>query len=160
MRCDYAVTIDQAGELATVKFLNLSGTQNSQLFLQSELPSPLTLAWGVAKGNASDGIFMLTVTGWNLADWRRLQAAAPTGVMNTKTETCDAAGWKKLRLELDGGVDKFSAKSGDDQMNRWKSVGFGAGGRGRVAAAQAGGLSAGDFASRAGGGDGDGFGHV
>ena len=124
VRCDYAVTIDQAGELATVKFLNLSGTQNSQLFLQSELPSPLTLAWGVAKGNASDGIFMLTVTGWNLADWRAFAgAAAPTGVMNTKLKLATQQGGKKLRLELDGGVDKFSAKSGDDQMNpmevRW-----------------------------------------
>ena len=116
LRCDYAVTIDQAGEFAVLKFLSLSGTQNSQVFLQSELPSPLTIAWGATNSPASDGTFTLNVTAWNLADWQTFaSAAAPTGVINSRLKLTAQQGGKALRLELDGGVEKFSAKSSGNQ---------------------------------------------
>lgn len=124
LRCDYAVTIDQTGEFALLKFLSLSGTQNSQVFLQSELPSPLTIAWGTTNSTASDGTFTLNVTAWNLADWQAFaSAAAPTGVINSRLKLTSQQGGKALRLELDGGVEKFSAKSGGNQTDpaevRW-----------------------------------------
>jgi len=124
VRCDYAVTIDGAGEFAVVKFLNLSGTQNGQIFMQSELPNALTVAWGATNGNASDGTFTLNMTGWNLADWQAFApAVAPTGIINAKLQLASEQGGRKLRLELDGGGDKVSMRAGDQQIKptelRW-----------------------------------------
>jgi uncharacterized protein involved in outer membrane biogenesis len=116
LRCDYAVSVDQVAETAVLNFFNLSGTQNSQLFLQSELPSPLTIVWGKAGAGGSDAVFNLAVTGWNLADWQAFVGeGAPAGVVNTKLNLTSQQGGKQLQLALTGGVDKFSLKSGSSQ---------------------------------------------
>lgn len=127
VRCDYAVTIDQTGEFAVLKFLNLAGVQNGQIFLQSELPSALTLSWGAANSHASDGTFTLNVTGWNLADWQAFApAVAPAGIINAKLRLAAEQGGRKLRLEFDGSGDKISVRAGEAPMKplefRWHAL--------------------------------------
>ena len=119
LRCDYAVGVNQAAGTAVLKFLNLSGTQNSQLFLQSELPKPFPFAWGNAGGaTLGDATFNLAVTGWNLADWQALAgAAAPTGLVNAKLRLDSHQNGKLLQLEVTGGVDNFGLKAGSNQVS-------------------------------------------
>jgi hypothetical protein len=119
LRWDYALSVDQASQSAVLKFFNLSGTQNSQVFLQSELPQPLTIAWGEAGGTSSAAAFNLVVTNWNLADWRAFTGeTAPSGLVNTRLSLASQNSGKQLQVALNGGVDKFSLQLGSNQVNQ------------------------------------------
>lgn len=125
LRCDYAATIDQAAEAAVLKTFNLSGTQNAQPFLQSELPQPLPIAWGAAHGAGSEAAFNLAITSWNLADWRAFAGdIAPAGLVNAKLNLVSRQDGKQLQLLLTGGVENLAGKFGSNQISqaelRWK----------------------------------------
>lgn len=119
VRCDYAATIDNAAKTAELRFLNLSGAQNSHPFLQSELPQSLTIAWGETAATANDASFGLTLSDFNLAEWREfLGDKSLAGKISGKLQLASSKGGKQLRLELNGGVDKLSAAAGSNRVDR------------------------------------------
>jgi uncharacterized protein involved in outer membrane biogenesis len=125
LRWDYALTVDQAAASGVVKFFNLSGTQNSQVFLQSELPNPFPFTWGKAGGASGPAALNLVVTNWNLADWQAFAGdTAPAGLVNTRLNLNSQQAGQQLQLALVGGINKFSLKLGSNQVNqaelRWQ----------------------------------------
>jgi uncharacterized protein involved in outer membrane biogenesis len=125
LRWDYALAVDRVAESAMVNFFNLSGTQNSQVFLQSELPNPFPIAWGTGSGSFGAAALNLVVTNWNLADWRAFAGdVAPAGLLNTRLNLASQQAGKQLQVALTGGVDKLSLKLGSNQVNqaelRWQ----------------------------------------
>jgi hypothetical protein len=125
LRWDYALAVDRVAESAMVNFFNLSGTQNSQVFLQSELPNPFPIAWGPGSGSSGAAALNLVVTNWNLADWRAFAGdVAPAGLVNTRLNLTSQQAGKQLQVALTGGVDKLSLKLGSNQVNqaelRWQ----------------------------------------
>lgn len=117
LRCDYAVTVDQEKEQAVVKFFTMSGLQNSQLFLQSTLASPLTIAWGDTNTPVADATLEVALKDWKLADWAAfIGDPAPTGLVNVALQLKSAQSGQRLQLEVDGGVNGF-ALAGKTKVN-------------------------------------------
>lgn len=119
LRCDYAVTVDNTAQTALLQKLNLAGMQNSRPLLQTELTSPMTIAFGSANATAGDAALNLTLTSLNLADWRAFAAdLAPAGVANVKLKLLSQQGGKQLKFDLDGGVTGLSAQFGSNAINQ------------------------------------------
>lgn len=116
---DYDVTVDRAGELATIARLDLKGMQNGQPLLEGGLTSPMTIAWGSASSAVGDAALTLSLTGLNLADWRAFAAElAPAGVASAKLKLLSQQAGKKLTFELDSQLANFSARLGSNQLDR------------------------------------------
>ncbi len=118
LRCDYATTIDTTAKTVEVRFLNVSGSQNDEPFLQSELPHSLTIAWGEAAPQVNDASFSLTVAEFDLSQWRKF--------LGDKTLSGDIAGTlqltarndgRLLQVELTGHGEDFSARVGSNRIN-------------------------------------------
>jgi uncharacterized protein involved in outer membrane biogenesis len=113
LRCDYAVAVDQEKKQAVVKFFTLSGLQNSQLFLQSTLASPLAIGWGETNAAVADATLEIALKDWKLADWAAfIGDPAPTGLVNVALQLKSAQNGQQLQLEVDGGVNGFALTSG------------------------------------------------
>lgn len=119
LRCDYAVAVDGTAKTAELRFLNLTGAQNSRAFLQSELPQSLTIAWGETAAAGNDATFGLSIADFNLAEWREfLGDDSLAGKVSAKLQLAASQGGKKLRAELAGGVDKLSATAGSNRVEQ------------------------------------------
>jgi hypothetical protein len=116
-RCDYNVTVNRQEQSASVKALNLTGTQNQRPLLRAELTNPMTVAWGNTSNAVGDATLNLAVTDLNLADWKAFAIDhAPAGVANVKLKLQAQQGGKELTFDLDAHVDQLSARVGKDQI--------------------------------------------
>jgi hypothetical protein len=118
LRGDYAVTVDQAASSALIKTLNLTGTQNSRPLLQSELSSPMTIAWGGSSSAVGDAALNLTITNLNLADWKAFTGdAAPEGIAGVKAKLVSQKAGQHLAFELDAQVASLATGAGSARVN-------------------------------------------
>lgn len=118
LRCDYAATVDNTAQSASLKTLELVGTQNQSPLMQASLTSPMTIAWGNAGSAAGDATFNLALTSLRLADWKAFAGETSlAGVASAKLKLVSRQDGRQLSLELDSGVEKFSAKFGSNQVN-------------------------------------------
>ena len=116
---NYDVTVDQTASSAVLKTLNLTGTQNSQPLLQSELSSPMTIAWGKANSTVGDAALDLTVTNLNLADWKSLTGdAGPEGMVGVQAKLTSQKSGEQLAFALDTHLDNLATGSGSARVNQ------------------------------------------
>lgn len=119
LRGDYAVTVDNTAQSAQLQKLNLTGTQNSQPLLKTELTSPITIAWGNASNAVGDATLNVVLTRLNLTDWRAFAAdLAPAGVASATLKLISQQGGKRLNFDLDANVTELSAKFGSNAISQ------------------------------------------
>jgi hypothetical protein len=110
---DYALTVDSEKGSATLRTLNLNGTQNGRVLLKSELSAPMTFAWGSAAGSVGDAALTLTLTDLNLADWKPfLGDSISAGTINAKLALLSQESGKKLGVELTSAIENLSTAPG------------------------------------------------
>lgn len=116
LRGDYAFAVDPAATRAVVQFLNFSGLQNGQRFLQSSLTSPLTIGWGATNAPQADAAWQLELHDWKLSEWQPLLGrTAPGGVVNGKLIVQTRAHSQQLELTCDTTVAQLSLAGGAGQ---------------------------------------------
>lgn len=110
---DYALTVDSEKSSATLRMLNLNGTQNGRALLKSELSAPMTFAWGNAASAVGDASLALTLTELNLADWKPfLGDSVSAGTINAKLELLSQEAGKKLGVELTSAIENLATAPG------------------------------------------------
>ncbi|MDB6064569.1 MAG: hypothetical protein JWR26_777 [Pedosphaera sp.] len=119
IRSDYHVTVDRAANSALLQKFDLTGTQSQKPLLHAELTSPMTIAWGGASNAVGDSALKLSVTNFNLADWKPfLGNAASAGVMNLTLNLLSQQGGKQLTIDLNSQVDNLTAMAGTNQIQQ------------------------------------------
>lgn len=119
LRGDYNVMVDLAGESALLRTLNVIGTQNGQPLLQTELTSPMPIAWGKATDAVGDAALNVTVTNLNLTDWKAFAGdLAPAGMAGARVKLLSQQGGKQLTFEVASQVKDFSAQFGSNRVQR------------------------------------------
>ena len=115
----YDVAVDRAAEVATLRSLNLAGTQNGSPLLAAQLTSPMSLAWGSRASSMGDASLNLTVTSLNLADWKPfLGSIAPAGNVGLKLDLTSQQGGKLIGFDLKSQVANFAARLGSNQISQ------------------------------------------
>jgi uncharacterized protein involved in outer membrane biogenesis len=115
---DYDVTVDRPAGSATLRSLNLAGTQNGAPLLNAQLTSPMTLAWGGGPGGMGDAAFDLAVTGLNLADWKPfLGDAVSAGTVGLKLKVSSHQAGKQIGFDLNTDAAKLTLRLGSNQVS-------------------------------------------
>jgi uncharacterized protein involved in outer membrane biogenesis len=115
----YDVTVDRAGQSATLRSLNLTGTQNGAPLLSAQLTSPMSLTWGGGTSGMGAAALDLAVTGLNLADWQPfLGNTATAGKVGLKLKVLSHQGGKQIGFDLSTDVANLSARLGSNQISQ------------------------------------------
>ena len=115
----YAVSVDRAAQVATLRSLNLAGTQNGAPLLNAQLTSPMSLAWGGGASTMGDAVLDLAVTGLNLADWKPfLGNVATAGNVGLKLKLSSHLGGKQIGFDLNTDVANLNARLGSNQISQ------------------------------------------
>ena len=119
LRCGYALTVNHAAQSAQIRELNLTGTQESRPLLQTELTSPMTIAWGNANSAVGDATLNVTLTRLNLADWRAFAPGVePAGTVSATLKLLSQQAGKRLNFDLDANATELSARFGSNLLNQ------------------------------------------
>ena len=106
---DYALTVDSEKSSATLRALNINGTQNGRALLKSELSSPMTFAWGSSASAVGDASLALKLTELNLADWKPfLGGSVAGGKINATVKLLSQEAGQKLGIEMASEVQNLS----------------------------------------------------
>ncbi len=79
LRKEYSITVDRGQSMATLHRLMVTGTQNGNTLLKAELTSPMQISWGNVSNAIGDSALTLTLTKFNLADWKPFVGRGRTG---------------------------------------------------------------------------------
>ncbi len=115
----YDVTVDRAARVATLRSLNLTGTQNGASLLNAQLTSPMSLAWGGGTSGLGDAALDLAVTGLKLADWKPFVGNfATAGNVGVKLKVSSHQGGKQIGFDLNTDVANLAARLGSNQISQ------------------------------------------
>jgi hypothetical protein len=107
------ITVNTADQSARLQTLTLNGTQNQKPLLRGSLTQPMTLAWGNAAAAASDSTFDLTVTDFNLADWKAMLGdSVSSGKVALKLNVLSQHGGKQFKLGLTSQIADLAMQPG------------------------------------------------
>jgi uncharacterized protein involved in outer membrane biogenesis len=113
----YDVTVDRAQSSATMRTLTMTGTENGNAFLKAELTSPMQISWGNVSNAIGDSALTLTVTGFNLADWKPFVGdAAPAGTVNMSAKVLSQQGGKQVTVGFDSRIEGLAANAGSNHI--------------------------------------------
>ncbi len=119
LSADYDVAVDRAAQTATLRSLNLAGTQNATPLLDARLSSPMNLGWGSNASNLGDAAFHLTVTDLNLADWKPfLGSNAPVGTVGVNLQVASHAGGQQITFDLKSDVANLAMRVGSNHISQ------------------------------------------
>jgi uncharacterized protein involved in outer membrane biogenesis len=118
LRKAYDLTVDRGQSTATLRSLTLTGAQNGTPFLKAELTSPMQIAWGNANSAVGDSALTLTVTAFNLADWKPfLGDVVPAGLVNLTAKILTQQGGQQVALDFDSHIDHLSVNAGSNHLS-------------------------------------------
>ncbi len=117
VRKEYDVTVDRSQNRVTLRTLTMTGTQKGDAFLKAELTSPMQISWGNVSNAVGDSAFTLTVTGFNLAEWKPFVGeVAPAGLVSMKAHVLSQQGGKQLTLGLDSQLEHLTVNAGSNHI--------------------------------------------
>ena len=118
LRKQYDVTVDRSQSLATLRSLTLTGSENGNAFLKAELTSPMQISWGNASNAVGDSALTLSVTRFNLADWKPFVGeVAPSGMVNLTAKVLSQQGGKQVTLDFDSRIDQLAVNAGSNHLS-------------------------------------------
>lgn len=107
----YVVAVDSAANNAVIRRLDIVGTQNQQPLLATGLSAPMTLAWGNAANAVGDAALNLTITNFNLGDWKVLLGDTASGVVGAQVRLLSQQAGKRLAFDARAGVQNLTVNS-------------------------------------------------
>lgn len=114
---DYQATINTGDRSAVLQKLSLNGSYGGRDFLHTSLDRQMNLSWGEAVKGYKDAALNLTVTNFNLADWRPvLGTNVSAGVVQATLALVAQQDGKILKTELAARVNGLSAMAGTNQL--------------------------------------------
>jgi uncharacterized protein involved in outer membrane biogenesis len=117
LRKEYDVTVDRGQNLATVRALTLTGTQNGNTFLKGELTSPMRIPLGNTNIALVDSTWTMVITNFDLADWKPfLGDVAPAGAVNMTAKVRSQASDQQIALAFDSRIDHLTVNAGSNHI--------------------------------------------
>ena len=117
LRADYTVTVDRGQNVAVLRGLTLTGTQNGDTLLKAELVNPMQIGLACTNNAVGDSTLTLAVSNLNLADWKPfLGEVAPAGSVNGKARLFSQQGGKQLTFDFDSGIDHLTVNAGSNHI--------------------------------------------
>ncbi|MFO1488307.1 MAG: AsmA family protein [Verrucomicrobiota bacterium] len=115
---DYGVGVNRSAQSLVLQSLVLAATQNQKPFVQAELSSPMTVAWGNGGAAAGDAALNVTVSPFSVGDWSAFAAGtSPSGSGEGQFKLVSRQGGKQLDFDLDARLDDFSARFGTNVVS-------------------------------------------
>lgn len=90
LKAGYNLTFAPATKTLTLSQLSLNGTQQQQPLLAVELTKPMTLSLGAEQVAAPDATLSLSLTNFNLADWKAFTSGAVSAGQINSTVTVNS----------------------------------------------------------------------
>ena len=119
LQVSYDLSVDKAASNLVARAFSLTGTEKGTTFLRGELAGPMTVSWGNTANAVGDSSFKLTVTHFNLADWKPfLGDSASSGDVNATVQLLSQQAGKRLGFDVDSHVDNLTAGAGTNQLTR------------------------------------------
>ncbi|SPE61315.1 exported hypothetical protein [Verrucomicrobia bacterium] len=115
----YDVTVDRQAGTALLRTASIQASRAATPFLVADLTSPMTLAWANTSNSVGDAALNLTLTNFDLAEWKALlEDTAPAGVINATLKLRSRQGGAGLTCNLDSRLDHLTFGSGDNQVSQ------------------------------------------
>ncbi len=119
LHADYDLSVDKAASNLVVRALNLNGTEKGNTFLKGELTSPMSLSWGNTANAIGDSALKVTITHFNLANWKAfLGDSASAGDVNATLQLQSQQAGKRLGFDVSSEVDNLTAGAGSNQLSQ------------------------------------------
>ncbi|MDB6064097.1 MAG: hypothetical protein JWR26_305 [Pedosphaera sp.] len=103
VQAEFKVAVNQTAQTALVSGFTLTGTQEQLPLLQGALTRPMKLSFGGSGSTVEESALDLTVTNFNLADWRAF-IGDYAGTASLRLNVLAQQGGKKLKLDLSSAV--------------------------------------------------------
>ena len=114
----YNVTVDRNASNAVVRELTINGTQKGNALIHGELANPMTVAWGNAASAMGDSTLNLTVTNFNLLDWKPfIGDQVSSGDIAVQLQVLSQQAGKQVSVNLDTRVQNLAAKAGTNEIS-------------------------------------------
>ena len=114
----YNVTVDRGASNAVVRELTMNGTQKGNPLIHAELASPMTVAWGNTANAVGDSTLNLTVTNFNLTDWKPfIGDQISSGNLGAQVQVLSQQAGKLVSVNLDSRIQDLAAKAGSNSIS-------------------------------------------
>ena len=117
LRSVYHVVVDLPAQAALLRELTINGVQNQQPLLQARLAQPMSISWGTNSQSLPDSSFNLSVTNFNLADWKAF-VGDYQGKANMTLDLVSRNSGKSLTFDFASLVDGLAAQFGSNQISQ------------------------------------------
>ncbi|HWN96387.1 MAG TPA: AsmA family protein [Methylomirabilota bacterium] len=115
LQLDYDAALSRADQKAQVKQLSLNASQNGVSFLQGALTQPTTISLGGASNSVAESGFRMSVTNFNLADWKALLGDY-AAIVNLNLDLATKDGGSKLDINLAADLANVAAVLGSNRI--------------------------------------------
>src|ERR1043166_9689643 len=112
LRLQYATDVDLSAGHAIVRELIFTGNEKGNAVLRTDLSKPMSFAWGTASTSVPDSTLNVSITSFNLADWKPfLGDNISSGTINAKLNVLSQQGGQLLGLKGDMKVSNLIVKN-------------------------------------------------
>ncbi|MFN0067243.1 MAG: AsmA family protein [Limisphaerales bacterium] len=115
VKADYDLTVDHAAGAATIRTLNLAGTQGGREVVRGALSQPMQINYGAAA-SAPDASFNLAVTDLRLADWAALLGTSLAGTLNATADLGVRGGGRDFGVKADATLAGVTGTLGEQPL--------------------------------------------
>jgi hypothetical protein len=114
----YNVTVDRNASNAVLRELTINGTQKGNSLIHGELANPMTVAWGNTANAMGDSALNLTVTNFNLLDWKPfIGDQVSSGEVAAQLQVLSQQAGKQVSVNLDSRVQNLAGKAGTNEIS-------------------------------------------
>ncbi len=115
----YDVTVNTNQQSALVQNFTLTGRQQDQPVLLTELVRPMTIAWGQPSNAVEESALKLVVTNLNLADWRAFTGTnLVAGKANATVNLLSQKAGQELVIDLNSSLQNLELRLGSNEIQQ------------------------------------------
>jgi uncharacterized protein involved in outer membrane biogenesis len=119
LNLDYQVTVNVSEKTAVLQKLKMGGESRGNPILQMQLDRPMNLSWGETVKGYKDAALNLTLTNFNLAEWRPLIGTnIASGILNATAAVISQQDGRILNTRLAGSIEQLQAQFGTNRLER------------------------------------------
>ena len=114
---NYDTTVDLNAKTNLIQTLTFNSTQNKQPLLHAQLTAPMSFAWGNVTNTVGDSALNITLTNFNLANWKPfIGDLASSGRVSLQAKLLAQQGGAQLTFDLASRVANLTAQSGSNKI--------------------------------------------
>ena len=116
---DYQVAVNTSEKTALIEKLNIAGSSAGKEFIRATLDQQMNLSWGETVKGYKDAAFRLSVTNFNLADWKAVVGTnLQAGVVNANVNVVSQKDGKQLNSQIGANIADLSAQFGSNRVEK------------------------------------------